>query len=67
MSLKKYIPSPCRPLILFPGTFIPLLIAGEIGEHLLAHERFAFEQPLMLTVHHHTRDSLPTYLAIALH
>ncbi|KPN72419.1 phosphatase PAP2 family protein [Neisseria sp. 83E34] len=67
MSLKKYIPSPCRLLILFLGIFIPLLIAGEIGEHLLAHERFAFERPLMLAVHHHTRDSLPTYLAITLH
>ncbi|WP_158087840.1 phosphatase PAP2 family protein [Neisseria canis] len=67
MNLKKLIPPPGLLLMLFLGILIPLLIIGEIAEHLLVHERFAFEQPLMLAVRQHTQNCPITYLALILH
>lgn len=66
MNLRKFLPPPCRLLMLFFGIVIPLFIAGEIAEYVFERERFLVEQPLMMAVHRHTADwMLP--VAIALH
>ena len=56
-----------RLLLLLFGIFLPLLLAGEIAEELLARERFAFEQPLMLAVHGHTEGTPWVKVALVLH
>ena len=53
-NILTLIPSPRRLLILFAGVVVPLLIAGEIAEDLLEQERFLFEQPMIMWIHHHT-------------
>ena len=53
-NILTLIPSPRRLLILFAGVVVPLQIAGEIAEDLLEQERFLFEQPMMMWIHHHT-------------
>lgn len=67
MNLFPYLPAPRRLMALFFGIFIPLLAAGGIAEHLLEHERFAFEQPLMLAVHAHTGNGIFIRTALVLH
>ena len=64
--IRRYLPAPERLAVLFLGIVIPLLIAGEIAEEVLAQERFAFEQPLMMWVHTHIGPAF-TPLAVALH
>lgn len=54
MKILSLIPAPRRLLILFASVILPLLIAGNIAEDLLEHERFTFEQPLMMWLHQHT-------------
>ena len=65
-ALRRFLPSPRRLAVLFFGIIIPLLIAGEIAEEVLEQERFAFEQPLMLWLHHHIAPAF-TPVAVALH
>ncbi|MDO5640534.1 MAG: phosphatase PAP2 family protein [Neisseria sp.] len=65
-DLRRYLPPPRRLAVLFFGIIIPLLIAGEIAEDLLEHERFTFEQPLMLWIHHHVGEAFMP-VAVALH
>lgn len=68
-TMHQSIHSPLSPrhlLILLLAVVIPLLIAGEIAEHLLAEQRFAFETPMMLFIHEHF-GPLFLYPAIALH
>lgn len=65
-ALKHFLPRPTLLLRLFFGIWIPLLLAGEIAEDLLENQGFAFEQPLMLWLHHHV--STPFVKAsVALH
>lgn len=64
--IRRYLPAPERLAVLFLGIVIPLLIAGEIAEEVLAQERFAFEQPLMMWVHTHIGPAF-TPFAVALH
>lgn len=54
MSRPAWLPAPHRLLLLFFGIVLPLLAAGAVAEYLLDHERFTFEQPLMLWLHAHT-------------
>ncbi len=54
MNTPSLIPAPRRLLILFASVILPLLMAGNIAEDVLDHERFTFEQPLMMWLHQHT-------------
>lgn len=67
MNLKPYLPVFYRLPLLFLGIFIPLLVVGEIAEDLLARQRFALEQQVMLTIHAHTQNTAVTQIALLLH
>lgn len=53
-------------ILLLTAVVIPLLIVGEIAEHLMAQQRFAFEAPLMLYLHEQF-SRLWLYPALLLH
>lgn len=53
-------------LLLLLAVVLPLLAAGQIAEHLLTEQRFAFEAPLMIYLHEHF-DAVFRYPAVALH
>lgn len=56
---------PAQLLRLFLGILLPLLIVGYIGEDVLERPRFAFETPLLLSIHHLATPALD-HLAVAL-
>lgn len=56
-----------RLLYLWFCIFLPLLLAGVVAEDVWDQERYAFEQPLMLAVHHHTAATLWEDMALVFH
>ncbi len=59
-------PHPLHLLSLLLLVLVPLFIVGEIAEDLFEKQRFAFETPLMQTVHAHTTPAL-LHLSVFLH
>ena len=49
---------PAELLRLLLGVLLPLVLVGILGEEVLDQERFAFETPLMLTLHAHSTPLL---------
>ena len=49
---------PAELLRLLLGVLLPLVLVGLIGEDVLEQQRFAFETPLMLTLHAHSTPLL---------
>ncbi|WP_293912147.1 phosphatase PAP2 family protein [Deinococcus sp.] len=56
---------PAQLLRLFLGILLPLLIVGYIGEDVLERPRFAFETPLLQSIHHLATPALD-HLAVGL-
>lgn len=66
LPLRAYRPSLPLLLLLFFGILIPLVIAGFIAEDVWDKDRFYFEQPFMLWLHHNIGSAF-TPVAVVLH